>query len=56
MQVVPRDEGGSEVMWSAQFERPDEVSQSGQEGPPVEEMVQGIVRAGLENLRVVVSG
>ncbi len=56
MQVVPTDDGGSEVLWSAQFERPDEVSQPGQEGPPVEEIVHGILRAGLENLRVVVSG
>ena len=53
MQVVPTDDGGSEVSWSAQVERPD--PEVGHEGPPLEEMLHGIVRSGLDNLRVVVS-
>ena len=53
MHVVPTDDGGSEVHWSAQCDRPDEASPT--EGPTLDEMVHGIVRSGLDNLRIVVN-
>ena len=53
MQVVPADDGGSVVLWSAQFQRPKEASQPGQDDTATEKLVHDIVKAGLENLPLV---
>jgi len=55
MQVVPADDGGSIVLWSAQFQRPDEVPQPGQDDGDTVQLVQGVFTAGLENLAVLTS-
>ena len=56
MQVVPADDGGSVVLWSAQFRRPDQNPQPGQDDAATKKLVQGIFKAGLDNLPVVISG
>ena len=49
MKVTPRDDGGSEVAWSAQFEAlPDGEAMT-------REVVQTVFRAGLDNLQVILS-
>ncbi len=56
MQVVPAEDGDSVVLWSAQFQRPDEVPKPGQDDPATENLVQDIFKAGLDNLPVIISG
>ena len=55
MQVVPADDGGSMVLWSAQFQRPDETPKPGQDDLATEKLVQDIFKAGLDNLSIVIS-
>lgn len=55
MQVVPGDDGSSVVLWSAQFQRLDEVPQPGQDDNATEQLVQSVFSAGLQNLRVLTS-
>ncbi len=53
MQVAPADDGGSVVQWSAQFQRPDENPEPGQDDSATEKLVQEIFKTGLDNLPVV---
>ncbi len=55
MQVVPADGGGSVVLWSAQFQRPDEVPKPGEDDQAMQNMVQEVFKAGLGNLPAVTS-
>ena len=56
MQVMPADDGGSVVQWSAQFQRPDVTPKPGEDDLATENLVQGLFNAGLNNLPVVISG
>ena len=55
MQVIPAEEGGSVVMWSAEFQRPDETPKPGEGDVDTENLVKGIFQAGLGNLPVMFS-
>ena len=55
MQVVPADDGGSVVLWSAQFQRPDETPKPDEDDLATEKLVQNIFKTGLNNLPVVIS-
>ena len=53
IQVKPAPGGGSVVLWSTQFQRPDENAQPDQDDRATEALVQGVVKAGLANLAAV---
>jgi len=53
MQVIPADDGGTVVMWSAQFQRPDENPEPDQDDLATENLVQAIFKAGLDNLPAI---
>lgn len=53
MRVEPAAGGGSVVHGSAQFQRPEESAKPGQDDAATEKLVQGVFKAGLDNLAVI---
>ena len=50
MWVVPAPKGGSVVKWSAQFQRPEESPKPDQDDAATTKLVQGVFKAGLDNI------
>jgi len=50
MWVMPAPKGGSVVKWSAQFQRPDETPKPEQDDAATTKLVQGVFKAGLDNI------
>lgn len=55
MWVTPAAGGGSVVHWTAKFQRPDETPKPDQDDAATEKLVQGVFKAGLDNLAVITS-
>jgi mxaD protein len=55
MQVKPASGGGSVVMWSAQFQRPEETAKPDQDDAATTKLVQGVFKGGLDNIAVLTS-
>lgn len=55
MWVTPAPGGGSVVHWRGKFQRPDEVPQAGQGDEDTMKLVQGVFKAGLDNIAVITS-
>ena len=53
MWVEPAADGGSVVHWSGQFQRPDDNPDPAQADRATEKLVQGVFKAGMENLPAV---
>jgi mxaD protein len=53
MWVQPAAGGGSVVHWSATFQRPEEEAQPGQDDAATLKLVQGVFKAGLDNIAVI---
>ena len=47
--------GGSVVHWSASFQRPEDAAKPDQDDAATEKLVQGVFKAGLDNLVVITS-
>jgi mxaD protein len=50
MWVEPAPKGGSVVKWSAQFQRPEETPKPEQDDAATTKLVQGVFKAGLDNI------
>ncbi len=50
MWVEPAPKGGSVVKWSAQFQRPEETPKPDQDDAATTKLVQGVFKAGLDNI------
>jgi mxaD protein len=50
MRVKPARGGGSVVLWSAQFQRPQETAMPDQDDAATTKLVQGVFKAGLDNI------
>ncbi|WP_028998321.1 SRPBCC family protein [Azohydromonas australica] len=55
MWVKPAAGGGSVVHWKGQFQRPEENAKPDQDDAATEKLVQGVFKAGLDNLAVITS-
>jgi mxaD protein len=55
MWVKPAAGGGSVVHWSGQFQRPQENAQPDQDDAATMKLVQGVFKAGLDNIVVITS-
>lgn len=55
MWVKPAAGGGSVVHWRGSFQRPDETPQPGQGDEDTMNLVQGVFKAGLDNIAVITS-
>lgn len=53
MWVTPAPKGGSVVHWSARFQRPDDTAQPGQDDEATMKLVQGVFKAGLDNIAAI---
>jgi len=53
MWVVPAAGGGSVIKWSGQFQRPEESPKAGQDDEATSQLVQGVFKAGLDNLALI---
>ena len=53
MHVKPAAGGGSVVHWSAQFQRPAENAKPDEDDAATTKLVQGVFKAGLDNLAVI---
>jgi mxaD protein len=53
MWVVPAAGGGSVVHWSAAFQRPEENAKPDQDDAATTKLVQGVFKAGLDNIAVI---
>jgi mxaD protein len=53
MWVVPAAGGGSVVHWSATFQRPEEQAKPDQDDAATSKLVQGVFKAGLDNLALI---
>jgi hypothetical protein len=53
MWVTPASGGGSVVHWSAQFQRPEEQAKPDQDDAATMKLVQGVFKAGLDNIAVI---
>jgi mxaD protein len=53
MWVKPAAGGGSTVHWSASFQRPDEQAKADQDDVATTKLVQGVFKAGLDNIAVI---
>lgn len=53
MQAKPASGGGSVISWSATFQRPEENAKPDQDDAATEKLVQGVFKAGLDNLVVI---
>lgn len=55
MWVAPAVGGGSVVHWRGSFQRPDETPQASQGDEDTVKLVQGVFKAGLDNIAVITS-
>lgn len=55
MWVTPASGGGSVVHWKGSFQRPAETPQQGQGDEDTMKLVQGVFKAGLDNIAVITS-
>lgn len=55
MWVKPAPGGGSEVHWSASFQRPEENAKPDQDDAATAKLVQGVFKAGLDNIGAITS-
>lgn len=55
MWVEPAADGGSVVKWSSQFQRPEDSPKPGQDDAATTQLVQGVFKAGLDNIVVMTS-
>ncbi len=55
MWVTPAAGGGSVVHWRGRFQRPEETPQAGQGDDDTMKLVQGVFKAGLDNIAVITS-
>ena len=53
MWVTPGKGGGAVVHWTATFQRPDEQAKPDQDDAATEKLVQGVFKAGLDNLAAI---
>lgn len=53
MWVKPAAGGGSVVHWTAKFQRPEENPKPDQDDAATEKLVQGVFKAGLDNLALI---
>lgn len=53
MWVTAAPGGGSVVHWKARFQRPEENAQPGQDDAATIGIVQGVIKAGLDNLAAI---
>jgi mxaD protein len=53
MQVKPAPGGGSVVLWSALFQRPEENARPDQDDAATTKLVQGVFKGGLDNIAVL---
>ena len=53
MWVTPAAGGGSLVHWSASFQRPEEQAKPDQDDAATTKLVQGVFKAGLDNIAVI---
>jgi mxaD protein len=55
MQVKPGPGSGSTVYWSSTFQRPQEVAKPAENDAATTQLVQGVFKAGLDNIAVITS-
>lgn len=55
MWVTPSAKGGSVVHWSASFQRPEETAKAGEDDAATAKLVQGVFKAGLDNIATITS-
>jgi mxaD protein len=55
MWVTPAKGGGSVVHWTAQFQRPEETAKPDQDDAATKALVQGVFKAGLDNIKAITS-
>jgi mxaD protein len=55
MQVKPGPGNGSTVSWTSTFQRPQEVAKPEENDAATEKLVQGVFKAGLDNIALITS-
>lgn len=53
MWVTPAPKGGSVVHWSARFQRPEDDAKPGEDDAATARLVQGVFKAGLDNIAAI---